>query len=181
VALTTIRKVFDPDRAHDADHYLQADRDMVSLHPAHLSIDVEEFLENSRRGRTSLRQGKREEGIALLASAEASYVGEFLEEQPYAEWAVPLREEARSEYMGVASLLAETAESDGDFDLAARRYLRMIERDAFNEPAHLGLVTAMERSGRRGTARRLYGNYVARMAELDVEPEPFPSGPALQS
>lgn len=181
VALTTIRKVFDPDRTYDADHYLQADRDMVSLHPAHLSVDVEEFLENSRQGRTLLRQGKREEGIALLASAEASYVGEFLEEQPYAEWAVPLREEARSEYMGVASLLAETAESDGDFDLAARRYLRMIERDAYNEPAHLGLVTAMERTGRRGTARRLYGNYVARMAELDVEPEPFPSGPPVQS
>ena len=181
VALTTIRKVFDPDRDYDADRYVQANRDTVSLNPSHLSIDVEEFLVSSRRGRTLLRDGKLDEGIALLSSAEASYVGEFLEEQPYAEWAIPLREEARSEYMSVASLLAETAESSGDFDLAARRYLRMIERDAFNEPAHLGLVRVMERSGRRGTARRLYGNYVARMGELDVEPEPFPSSSGAQS
>jgi ATP/maltotriose-dependent transcriptional regulator MalT/DNA-binding SARP family transcriptional activator len=181
VALTTIRKVFDPERDHDADHYLQADRDTVALNLKNVAVDVEDFLANAKKGRVLLQQGREVDALSILNAAEASYVGEFLEEQPYAEWAVPLREEARSEYMTVASLLAEAAESEGEYDLAARRYLRMIERDAFNEPAHLGLVKAMERSGRRGTARRLYGNYVTRMGELDVEPEPFPSEDAVRS
>jgi DNA-binding SARP family transcriptional activator len=181
VALTTIRKVFDPERDHDADHYLQADRDTVALNLKNVAVDVEDFLANAKKGRVLLQQGREVDALSILNAAEASYVGEFLEEQPYAEWAVPLREEARSEYMTVASVLAEAAESEGEYDLAARRYLRMIERDAFNEPAHLGLVKAMERSGRRGTARRLYGNYVTRMGELDVEPEPFPSDEAVRS
>jgi DNA-binding SARP family transcriptional activator len=85
-----------------------------------------------------------------------------------------LREEARTEYLNIAKLLAEVSSNAGDHDAAARRYLRMIERDPFSEPAHLGLVVAMRRSGRHGAARRLYGTYVTRMAELDVEPEPFP-------
>jgi DNA-binding SARP family transcriptional activator len=97
-----------------------------------------------------------------------------LEEEPYADWAVSLREEARAEYLVVAETLARAATEDGDHDRASRRYLRMLERDPYSEPAHLGLIVSMRRSGRHGAARRLYGNYVSRMAELDVEPEPFP-------
>lgn len=178
VALTTIRKVFDPAKTHDANHFLKTDRDSVALAADRIDIDVEAFLIEAARGRALLRQGKRSEALTILKGAEERYVGEFLEEHPYADWAVALREEARSEYMTVASDLAQAAEEDGDHDLAARRYLRMLERDVYNEPAHISLVRVMELSGRRGTARRLYGNYVARMAELDVEPEPFPVFPA---
>ncbi|MFZ0626990.1 MAG: BTAD domain-containing putative transcriptional regulator, partial [Acidimicrobiia bacterium] len=174
VALTTIRKVFDPAKTHDASYYLRTDRDTVVLATDRIDIDVEAFLAEAARGRALLSQGSRGEGLTILKGAEERYVGEFLEEHPYADWAVALREEARSEYMTIASDLARASEEDGDYELAARRYLRMLERDVYNEPAHISLVRVMELSGRRGTARRLYGNYVARMAELDVEPEPFP-------
>jgi ATP/maltotriose-dependent transcriptional regulator MalT/DNA-binding SARP family transcriptional activator len=173
VALSTIRRILDPDGTGRHDHIV-ADRDSVRLSRANMAIDVEEFLEDARTGRSLLASGHRERGLALLRSAENRYVGEFLEEEPYADWAISLREEARSEYMTIAAMLAEAATGEGDHDGASRRYLRMLERDPYNEPAHLGLVTSMRFSGRHGTARRLYGNYVIRMAELDVEPEPFP-------
>lgn len=172
VALSTIRKVLDPDDS-GVDHLI-SDRDSVRLGTEEVLIDVERFLSEAQRGLREFHNGDRRRGLALLAAAEERYAGEFLEEEPYADWAISLREEARSEYLAVVGALAEAATQDGDHDAAARRYLRMVERDPYSEPAHLGLIVAMRRSGRHGSARRLYGNYVSRMAELDVEPEGFP-------
>ncbi|MEZ5176423.1 MAG: tetratricopeptide repeat protein [Acidimicrobiia bacterium] len=174
VALTTIRKIFDPARIHDQDYYLRADRETVMLVREHVTVDVEVFLDKAALGHRLDRSGSLDDAAAAYVAAELVYVGDFLEEQPYADWAILLREEARSEYMAIASRLAEIAEHAGDDDAAARRYLRMLERDPYDESAHMGLIGAMERTGRRGTARRLYGTYVGRMTELDVEPAPFP-------
>jgi DNA-binding SARP family transcriptional activator len=173
VALSTIRKILDPAGEASADHIV-SDRDSVRINRDAVTVDVEQFLEEASQGRRLLATGHREQGLAMLRAIEEVYVGEFLEEEPYADWAVSLREEARSEYLSIADTLARAASEDGEHDAASRRYLRMLERDPFNEPAHLSLVVAMRRSGRHGAARRLYGNYVSRMAELEIEPEPFP-------
>ena len=175
VALSTIRGVLDPDRRHDNDHYLVADRVSVSLNLGHVNVDVETFFQEAQSGRTLIRSGDREEGLAMLRMAEACYVGEFLEDQPYADWAIGLREEARAEFMSLARILAESEAEAGDHDASARWYLRILEQDAYNEPAHLALVAAMAAAGRHGTARRLYRIYVSRMTELEVEPAPFPT------
>jgi ATP/maltotriose-dependent transcriptional regulator MalT/DNA-binding SARP family transcriptional activator len=175
VALSTIRGVLDPQRRHDNDHYLLADRESLSLNLDHVSIDIETFLEEARQGRTLIRSGQREAGLAMLRTAEGRYVGEFLEDQPYADWAIGLREEARAEFMSIARILAEAETEAGDHDAATRWYLRILEQDAYNEPAHLALVAAMAATGRHGTARRLYRIYVSRMTELEVEPAPFPT------
>jgi DNA-binding SARP family transcriptional activator len=76
--------------------------------------------------------------------------------------------------MSIAATLGEAESEMGDPGASARWYLRILEQDAYNEPAHLSLVSAMVAAGRHGTARRLYGIYVSRMSELDVEPEGFP-------
>jgi DNA-binding SARP family transcriptional activator/Tfp pilus assembly protein PilF len=174
VALSTVRSVVDPERLHDSNHYLRADRESLAFDLQHVDVDIESFFDEARRGRSLLRSGAREQGLAALRSAEARYVGEFLEDQPYADWAVGVREEARSEFMSIAATLGEAESEMGDPGASARWYLRILEQDAYNEPAHLSLVSAMVAAGRHGTARRLYGIYVSRMSELDVEPEGFP-------
>jgi DNA-binding SARP family transcriptional activator len=174
VALSTIRGVLDPQRRHDNDRYLLAGRDSLALNLDHVDLDIESFLDDAHRGRSLFRSGDRGAGLALLKSAEARYVGEFLEDQPYADWAVALREEARAEFMSIARILAEVEAESGDHDASARWYMRILEQDAYNEPAHLALVAAMAAEGRHGTARRLYRIYVSRMSELDVEPAAFP-------
>jgi DNA-binding SARP family transcriptional activator len=175
VALSTIRGVLDPGRRHDPNRYLISDRESLRLDERNLEVDVDAFFETAERGRALLRSGSAEQGLALLRAAEARYVGELLEDQPYAEWAIGIREEARSEFMSIAATLAEADVAAGDHDGAARWNLRIIEQDPYNEPAHLSLVRSMVAVGRHGTARRLYGVYVARMSELDVEPEAFPA------
>lgn len=174
VALSTIRGVLDPGRAHGSDHYLVAAREALSVNLSHVEIDVDAFFEEADAGRSLLRSCDREGGLESLRSAEARYLGEFLEDHPYSDWAIGIREEARAEFISIARLLAEIDSEAGDHDAAARRYMRILEQDAYDEPAHLGLVTEMETAGRHGSARRLYRMYVARMAELEVEPAAFP-------
>jgi DNA-binding SARP family transcriptional activator len=181
VALTTVRTILDPERRFGLEHLVVADKTAVGLDLDHLSIDVEEFLARVAEGSALRRDGREREGLALLAEAEEHYAGDFLEEDPYEDWAVALREEARATYIAVVRTLANAALRDGDFDGAVRYYLRLLERDVFDEDAHLGLVSTLEGAGRHGEARRCYRTYVARMEELGVESAPFPGAPASES
>ena len=82
-------------------------------------------------------------------------------------------------YTEVARALAETSARDGEADAATRYYLRVLERDPFDEPAHLGLVAALEGAGRHGEARRRFRAYCSRMETIGVESASFPAVPAI--
>ena len=71
--------------------------------------------------------------------------------------------------------LDNAAAEMGDPWAAVNYRLRVLERDPYDEDAHLGLVSTLSAAGRHGEARRFYRAYVARMEELGVEPAPFPS------
>ncbi|WP_211269026.1 BTAD domain-containing putative transcriptional regulator, partial [Saccharothrix syringae] len=165
VALSTARLVLDPDRSDR--HGIVADADQVRLDPTAVDVDVLRFLDGARAG---LAGGSP----ALLAAAETAYSGDFLEEEPYADWAAELREDARLTYLQVASALAGHAAAGGDHVASSRYCLRVLERDRYDETAHLALVRALTAAGSHGEARRRYRAYVARMREIDVEPGPFP-------
>jgi DNA-binding SARP family transcriptional activator len=174
VALATVRSVLDPDKKYPAEYFVPADKGSIALDLEHIELDVEAFLgaaaAASRLGRSGDAAGSR----ARLETAEALYGGDFLEEDPYEDWAVGLREEAQATYISIARSLAEATAMDGDADGATRYYLRILERDPYDEGAHLGLVSALVAAGRHGEGRRRYGFYAAKMEEIAVEAAPFP-------
>jgi DNA-binding SARP family transcriptional activator len=174
VALSTVRGVLDPERRHPGDHYVRAERDAVGLDLDHLIVDLEQVIAAVERGLDLVRQGRREEGVALLEIAERRYRGDFLEEDLYEDWAISPREQARALYVSALRILADAATQQGDHDGAVRRQLRLLERDPYDEPAHLALVRTLSGAGRHGEARRHYGTYTRRMDELGVESDPFP-------
>ena len=108
-------------------------------------------------------------------TAESVYAGDFLEEDPYEDWAISLREEARAAYVACARCLASDAVAAGDHSAATGYLLRVLERDPYDEQAHLALVSALIAARRHGDARRAYRAYVARMIDVGVEPSAFPS------
>lgn len=173
VALSTIRAVLDPHKKHSASHYLAADRSSVRLQLENLSVDVEGFFESADRGLTLYAAG-RPEAPAVLAQAEAAYRGDFLAEDPYEDWAIATREAARGLYQRVAGSLARIASAAEAYGEAADYLWRMLERDPWDEEAHLQLVSVLAAGGRPGEARRAYRRYAARMRELDLETAPFP-------
>ena len=118
-----------------------------------MSVDVEEFLAAADAALAHARGGDPE-AHARLVAAEAAYVGDFLEEDAYEDWAMGLREEARAIYTEVVRALADEAAAAEDADAATRYHLRVLERDPYDEPAHLGLVDGPRdsRPPRRGAA-----------------------------
>jgi DNA-binding SARP family transcriptional activator len=174
VALATVRSVLDPEKRFPAEYFVPADKGSIALDLDHIELDVEAFLNEAAGASRLARAGDGSGARSRLEAAEALYGGDFLEEDPYEDWAVGLREEAQATYISIARSLAEAAAADGDADGATRFYLRILERDAYDEGAHLGLVSALVAAGRHGEGRRRYGFYAAKMEEIAVEAAPFP-------
>lgn len=175
VALSVLRSVLDPDRRHGPDRLVAANESGIALRRDAIPIDVDEFLSDAETGLRLHRDGRPAKARESLLAAEAAYAGDFLEEDLYADWAAPLREEARLAYIAVGHALATLASADGELDDAARYLLRVLERDPYDEQAHLALVETLVRAGHHGEARRCYATYTARMGEIGVEPTGYPS------
>jgi len=174
VALATVRSTLDPDRRHPSDHFVGADRASLWLELERVEVDVVRFLADVAEGRRLRRAGRDAEALQRFEQAEASYRGEFLEEDPYEEFAIGPREEAQAAYLDAAREVASNASANHDPDAAIRIQLRILEIDPFDERAHSGLVGALVAAGRHGEARRRYGVFVGRMAEIGVEAGSFP-------
>lgn len=170
VVVSTVRAVLDPERSEG--DVIVADAESVRLAVEEVTVDVEEFLAHAAEGLRLERVGGAE-ARRVLERAEVRFVGDYLEEDPYDDWAMALREEARTAYREVAAALAQHARADDRFDEAVRYLLRMLERDPYDEGAHLTLIAVLAEAGRHGEARRHYRAYCARMDELGVEAEPF--------
>ncbi|MGH2749454.1 MAG: BTAD domain-containing putative transcriptional regulator [Actinomycetota bacterium] len=175
VALATLRGVLDPDKRFDPGHFVVADQYNARIDLDHLGVDVETFLGHVRLGFEAQRNGEEGEAVDHLTRAESLYSGDFLEEDPYEDWSVGVREEARDSYLKVARALAERATGRVDDEAAVRYLLRILERDAFDEQAYLELIGTLSAAGRHGEARRWYGVYSRQMEEIGVEAESFPA------
>ena len=175
VALSTLRGVLDPERHFAADRFVVSSAGAVSLDLDHVAVDLEAFLGEAAAGLALHDEGRTAQAHARLAAAEAAYAGDLLEEDLYEDWAVAAREQARDMYVRVARRLAGDAHAAGDHDGAVRLLLRVLERDAFDEDAHLALVSALVDAGRHGEARRAFRVYRGRMGEVGVEPASFPA------
>ena len=111
-----------------------------------------------------------------MTAAANAYGGDLFDEDLYEDWAIPLRDEARTTCVSVLLALAGLAERAGGVDEAIHHQQRILDLDPWNEAAHVGLVRVMERAGRHGEARRYFQAYASRMNELGVPVEPFPLG-----
>ncbi|MFF1482694.1 bacterial transcriptional activator domain-containing protein [Streptomyces sp. NPDC058301] len=140
---------------------------------ARLRVDVRDFLAAARHA-LALADRSGSHAYAGLADAELLYRGDVLEDEPYAEWAVALREEAQAVHSELLARLATAAAERGDHHAEVPFRLRLLERDPYDEDTHLALIALLAGAGRHGEARRRHLLYVERMAEIDVEPSPFP-------
>jgi DNA-binding SARP family transcriptional activator len=173
VALSTVRKVLDPERSHDADYFIAADRQALSLRTEHVNLDVIRFLHAAEESLRLASRGDWGAAERRLREAESLYTGDFLEEDQYEDWTVDCREEARSAAQQVARLLARVAVDRGEEEEATRHLLRLLERDPYDADAWTALIGSQLRLRRFGEARRQHASYARRMAELAIAPVPL--------
>jgi DNA-binding SARP family transcriptional activator len=173
VLLSRLRTILDPNRRHAHDHYLDADKVCIALRPDRVRIDITDFLSAAANGARLASAGHWDEAEPDLRRAEQLYVGDFLDEDRDADWAVERREQARTTAVTCARLLARTAAHRGADEDATRWLLRLLERDPYDEDAWTALIATQVRLRRHGEARHQYAAYARRMGELDLVAEPF--------
>jgi hypothetical protein len=139
-----------------------------------LASDLEAFLTVAEEGLEAYRNGRVRQAEERLAVAESRYGGVLLDGREPDAWLAVARDDAAEVYLQVVMAMVDLAEQRDDNHGAVRLLLRVIERDAYDEGAHLRLVACLERAGRRGESRRRYRTYTARMQEIGLEPAPFP-------
>lgn len=169
VALSTIRAVLDPDRRNPSDQFLGTGQLIVTM--KNVTVDVETFLVESDLALSGYERGTPF-ALGSIEAAVDSYHGDFLAGDARLEWAVPLREEAKLSYLRLVRTLAVAAGRAGQHDRAIYFWAVSLDHDAYDEQAHLGLVTALRAAGRPGEAIRRYGVYARRMNEIGITPTP---------
>ena len=171
VLLSMARDVLQPGRSEGGP--LMSDGTTVWLDHSRVAVDVEEFLRRADIAIEAHRSGQPDAG-ELLTAALAAHTGDFLEDDPYEEWAVPLAEEVRATYMSLLRARMSTLRASGEVDEVILHGLRLLEEDPYDENVRLDLVGALLDAGRLGEARRHYEVYAKRMREIDVDPQPMP-------
>ena len=174
VAVAVLRGLLDPGHVFDPQHFVVAEGGALRLDLTDMGIDVETFVQDAQRVLSRARPTPSEGDLAVLGAVEAAYTGDFLEEDLYEDWSAPVREQARALYIEVARTLARAALAAEQTDRAVDYLGRLLERDRYDEEAHLGMVKALARAGRHGEARRRYRAYVSALQEIGVEPVPYP-------
>ena len=173
VLLSTVRDVLASRGPAAGSVLLTSEAGTVGLDPRHVRIDVESFAAQAERALEAHRQD-HDEVTELLLAAEAAYTGDFLEDDPYQDWAAPLADELRTTHTALLRALTRRLRDEGDADRVARFALRLLRDDPYDEEAHLDLVETLLRQERFGEARRRYEIYGERMREISVAPRPFP-------
>lgn len=174
VLLSMVRDVLQPE--HASGEPLATDGNVVWLDRSQVHVDVEEFLDHAEAALEAHRLG-RDDATAQLAMAVAAYTGDFLEDDPYPEWASPLAEDVRATHIAMLRALVARLRTAGDVDGVVRYTLRLLGQDPYDEEAHLDLVGTMLDAGRLGEARRHYDIYARRMKDIGVVPRPLPDPP----
>jgi DNA-binding SARP family transcriptional activator len=180
VTLHRLRKALEPDLdSAYGSSYIHLRDQKVSLDPELCHSDVDRFLElcdavrRNREGADPVRLKR------LCAEAAVLYRGDFLFEEPYADWAEAKRTVLREQHLSVLVTLARVHEERGERDLAISCYQTAIQSDPLRESTHRRLMRLYAGMGMRSAAVRVYDDFKTRLQSEVGEP-PDPTTTALR-
>jgi DNA-binding SARP family transcriptional activator len=151
---------------------IRFENDCYSIDPAiTIRIDFLEFDACCKAGRQLESTGRLEEAFLQYRSAESLYLGDFLEEDLYDDWAAPPREQYRMAYLTLAERLIEYHQQQGAYQASIEMCQKVLARDHCHEKAHFRLMQCYHSLGRRSWAARQYHTCVKSLKEeLGVMP-----------
>jgi DNA-binding SARP family transcriptional activator len=172
VAVSQARRVLEPDLpARGASAFLQSHEAGYRLPLGEkIQWDVTAFLAASDRVQSTTSPEAR---LALLEEARACYNGDYLAEDRYEEWALPLREELQRRYLQVLLALGESYAEAGRFEDAVSQARAVLAREAAAEAAYQALMRYAYYMDDQHTALQSYDTCVrALRSELGATPLP---------
>jgi DNA-binding SARP family transcriptional activator len=134
-------------------------------------VDADDFAVHVRRGIAALEGGRRQIATVHLRRAVAMYRGDFLADEPHAEWARPERERLREHMEDALAALAELYLEAGDAAAATSCLRRLADMRPFDADVHRRMLLVLLGQGRRSHAARCLRALSERLArEFDSAP-----------
>jgi DNA-binding SARP family transcriptional activator len=166
-----LRRRLEPRRANRAPSEFVVTREgAYSFARDRVTVDADEFEALARAGLGAVERDPPRARERLDAALEL-YRGDFLADEPYAEWALDERDRLRDLATGALQALAEMDAADGDLDAAYLHLRRLAELEPLDVHVQRDLLTVLLRRGRRSEATRRYDALWRRtMRELGQEP-----------
>jgi len=137
------------------------------------AVDAELFLDHTERGRAHHGSRRSADALGEYRAALASWRGEPLPEDVYAEWSREYRDRLLQAYIETLEGAASTALDVGDARLAETLAARAVAREPLREVGHLVLMRALAVSGNRAAALAAFEALKSVLhEELGVGPSP---------
>ncbi|MDR3578055.1 MAG: BTAD domain-containing putative transcriptional regulator [Anaerolineaceae bacterium] len=134
-------------------------------------LDIEEFEERVHEGRKLETSGLNTAALQEYEKAIALYKGDFLEDDPYNEWAVLTREHLRVAFLDTLDRSSQMYFSLSDYDACISLCQIILSYDSCREDAHCRLMRCYSRLDQVYLALRQYQECVDLLkAELNVSP-----------
>jgi DNA-binding SARP family transcriptional activator len=173
-AVFSLRKRLEPARErHAASSFVIARDGGYVLDRRLVHVDADDFEEAAERGLRAHAEGAADRAREALERAAALYRGEFLADEPYAEWAFAERDRLHDLACRVMRALADLRLAADDPTAAVQALARLTELEPFDgegQRALLGLLISLDR---RSEAVRRYRQLRAQWLDAFGEPPDF--------
>jgi DNA-binding SARP family transcriptional activator len=138
---------------------------------AELWVDVEEFERHWHTGWRMVQMGRKEEALSEYEQAEALYIGDYLEDDPYSDWTLLRREALRDAYAGILTMLATMSLESRDYTGTIIWAQKLLAQDDCREDAYYLLMTSHKELGQVSRAAFWYNMCAITLRrELGIEP-----------
>jgi DNA-binding SARP family transcriptional activator len=144
------------DAVHTSGSLILSGAGGYQLDPQRLRLDVDVFERCVTAGLQLYRTRPDADAEERLSVATGLYRGQFLNEDPYAEWAFTERDYLQRLACEALMASAQIALGAGRLVAATERLARLTELEPFNSEAHRLLIEVCLRRGRRTEAFRRY-------------------------
>jgi DNA-binding SARP family transcriptional activator len=128
-----------------------------------VTVDVDEFERHVATGLAAAAAGDDDRACRELQRGLELYGGDFLADEPYAEWAIVERDRLRSVAANGLRALADLRLAEEDVAGAASDLERLAELEPYDVDVHRRLIALALRRGRRTEAVRRYNTLRRRM------------------
>lgn len=134
-------------------------------------IDVETYKEKSKRAKKIELQGNIDLAMREYHAAEALYKGQFLADDRYEEWALPLQQQLETHYLRILDRLSRYYLDREEYDTSAVLCEKMLAVDPCREEAHRRLMRYYDYQKQHYLALRQFHLCAEALStELDVDP-----------
>lgn len=156
VLVHELRRLLEPPTCGEPVHVL-TDADRYRFEPSGAArIDLWEFRALAELGVNCHEQGDAARAVAAFEAAVALYRGDFMADEPYADWCQQERELLRETCLELLQRLAALTAAAAEWDRSVRFLRTAVDLDPLRERNHRELMQALWAVGRRDEAVRQY-------------------------